>query len=89
MTQAKCNNEQLKQRIFEIRQFMMECHNFEFSASQLFTIDLRVIVSLISAITTYLVVLIQFQFIEEQFMKQSSLTDDDYDVIFKKTERIF
>lgn len=52
----------------------MKMNPLRFEAFHLFPIDLSVVTAILSAITTYLVVLIQFQYTEEQFMLQTGIS---------------
>ena len=54
-----------KQRINDLL-IMIELKNIKIEASGLFPIDLTVVTSIVSSITTYLIVLVQFKFSEDQ-----------------------
>ncbi|GAB0090117.1 hypothetical protein DMENIID0001_048020 [Sergentomyia squamirostris] len=70
LTQAKINSsdDQLRRKINDMIA-IMKCKKLELHAFNFFTIDLSVITAMISSMTTYLIVLVQFKITEDQTSK--------------------
>lgn len=54
---------------------MIELKKIRIDASGLFPIDLTVVTSIVSSITTYLIVLVQFKFSEDQSKNSTGKTN--------------